>query len=208
MNDRAAFKDFVLDLRDIDVLGRSEGGRGCTICDLEDKTRHKLHLDLLSGVSYRDVARRFSVTRSSVHRHLINHLWPEVTRILGAHADLVGADLMDAETVIHDLGRVRAAMAGITFDDTEETKDRIGASRSVAGISRTALELSGHLSRGNNQTVQIVNSTAVETEIAPVLDRIMAALTNHPEAALAVANALSLAPPIEDAVFEALPTAE
>ena len=38
--------------------------------------------------------------------------------------------------------------------------------------------------------MQVINATAVEGQIAPVLDQIMAALADHPEAPMAVAEAL------------------
>lgn len=192
---------FVLDVRRIEVRGRTEGGRGCTVCELDEGDRHKLHIDLLSGVTYREISERFSLAKSSIHRHLVNHLWPEVTRLLAEEADLVGGDLMDAGTVITDLGAVRRAMAQISLSPATPTYDedgnliehrmvdQINASKTLHSISRTALELTGHL-KGNQTNVQVINATAVEGQIAPVLDQIMAALADHPEAAMAVAEAL------------------
>ena len=73
--------------------------------------------------------------------------------MLRDHGAILPADLMAAERVIIDLGRVRGEMVDISLDTTKEVRDRVGASRSAAGISKTALELSGHLK--TNAAVQV-----------------------------------------------------
>jgi hypothetical protein len=177
-------------------------------CILPDESLHELNLSLLKRVTYRELALKFDLSLMTVYRHFHKHLLPELLTMLDEHDTLLDIGLMSSERLIHDLGRARVRAQEISEDDDAGTRDQLGGIKVLHSISRTGLELSGHLSRGNIQRVQIVNSTAVETEIAPTIDKIMAALAAYPEAALAVANALSLAPPVEDAGLEALPAAE
>ncbi len=124
---------------------------------------------------------------------------------------------MHAETVIADLSAARQAMARISlapatpvYDEDgnlveHRMVDQINESKSLHSISRTGLELTGHLKRGADVNVTTINATAVEGQVAPIIDQIMTALADHPEAQLAVANALSSREVIE---AKALPAAE
>jgi len=146
---------FVIDIREIDVLGRREAGRKCTCCDLEDEKRHKLNAMLLSGESYRDIAKHFGLHHAAIHRHNHRHLAPALYQFLGDNSMLLDARLMDADRVITDLGRIRTKMADIALDDRQETRDQVAASRSVSGISRTALELHGKLGTPGSVNVNV-----------------------------------------------------
>ncbi len=182
-------KPFLIDVRQIEPLGVQNDGPKCTICSMEPKLRHRVNLQLLKGQSMRDVAGQFQLAKSSVHRHVINHLWPEIQRMLEENADIVGGNLLDAETLIADLGAARQRALDISEADGVEARDQLGGLKVMHAISRTGLELAGKLKAGPQVAVQ-VDARQVHQQIAPTIDAIMGALANHPEAALAVAEAL------------------
>jgi hypothetical protein len=204
----------VIDVRNVQKVERSIG-RPCTCCNLPDEERHELHVALLSGASFRNLAERFAVAIGPLYRHYASHFTPQIFRMLEEQGGILDHNLMSAERVILDLGQIRAAMKNQAVADLDPVhdddgnlvgltnRDQVNAAKTVHAISRTALELTGHL-KGNQTNIAVVNSTAVEGQIAPVIDKIMAALADHPEAQMAVVAALSG----ETVEAKALPTAE
>ncbi len=182
-------KPFMIDVRQMEPLGRSHGGRRCSVCSLDEKIRHRVNLQILKGQSYRDIAGQFQLAKSAIHRHVVAHLWPEIQRMLEENSDIVGGNLLDAETLIHDLGAARQRALDISERDGVETRDQLGGLKVAHSISRTGLELAGKLKAGPQVAVQ-VDARQVHQQIEPTINAIMTALADHPEAQLAVAEAL------------------
>jgi hypothetical protein len=68
--------------------------RNCTVCLYPQ--RQEIEADLQAGLSYRDVARRYSISKDAVSRHRASHVSPHTTPALTTVTKIV-ALLDDAE---------------------------------------------------------------------------------------------------------------
>ena len=54
--------------------------RNCTVC--RHTQRHEIEADLQAGLAYRDIARRYSISKDAVSRHRVTHVSLDTTRAL------------------------------------------------------------------------------------------------------------------------------
>jgi hypothetical protein len=69
--------------------------RNCNVC--RHAQRHEIEQDLRAGLPYRDVARRYSISKDAVSRHRANHVSLDATPALATVTKIV-ALLDQAET--------------------------------------------------------------------------------------------------------------
>ncbi len=152
--------------------------RKCSIC--EHPQAEEINTALLNGVSLRNIAERYSVSKTALHRHKESHL----------PADLVKAQ--EAQEV---------AKADSLLDQVAELRDKalaILAKAEQAGDLRTALqgikEARGCLELLAKLQGELQERTTVNILINPqwlsLRTVILEALDGFPEARLAVAQAL------------------
>lgn len=153
--------------------------RVCSVCQHPDL--RQINGLLIEGVSYRDVARQFGVSKDAVARHRADHLPEFLSRAKAA------ADVADADSLLDQLDQLQRR-AGALLDRAEHDGDlrtALGGIRELrAGIALIA-ELRGEIDR--RPTVTLVSSP----EWLAVRTAILEALSRHPDARLAVVAALS-----------------
>lgn len=154
--------------------------RRCTVCD------HKRRGDIdsiLAGrsASYRDIARRFKLTKDSLYRHACEHIPEALALAVKEGKAEQGADLL---TEILDL----KATAKRLLKATEDTKNYTAAS-SFIGQVRQCIELlaklEGKLQDGSTINIQLSG------EWIQVQTTILKALGPHPDACNDVVEALA-----------------
>jgi hypothetical protein len=168
---------------------KGEPNRKCTICAHEQ--RYQIELALVSGVSCRAVARKYSVSRDSAWRHLKNHVPSE------RRAELVAGPLKPAElaqraadegmTLLEYVAMVRNSLMA-RFLAASEADDRQGTAL-VAGrlldCLRLTAQLSGELSKAG---ASITNNIAILQSplVADLQVMLIRTLAPFPEARAAV----------------------
>ncbi|MCX7030420.1 MAG: hypothetical protein NTU62_09915 [Spirochaetes bacterium] len=101
---------------------------GCTVC--EHASRREIDAELLRGVGVRDVAARWSLTKSSVHRHRAQHIAAEIA----ARADL--AKQADGDSLMAEISEHKGRATAI-LDGAEKAKDprtALAAVREIRGV--------------------------------------------------------------------------
>src|SRR5215208_1410160 len=155
--------------------------RRCTVCDHPD--RNGIDQVLVTGSSYRSVARRFGLSESAVYRHKAEHLPAHLLKARDAEVAARADDLLDQV-------RNLQAHALDILDRAEETGDLRTA---LAAISqaRGNMELLGKLA-GELDERPVVNLN-VSPEWLELRAVIVGALEPHPAAHSAVLRALESA---------------
>ncbi len=151
--------------------------RTCTIC--EHPQRQEIDNQLINGNSFRDIAGRFSLSRSSLSRHK-KHLSSGLTKAKKA-AEISQADDLLAQ--VRDL-QTRALNILDAAEGSGDLRTALGAIREARGN----LELLGKLA-GELQAGQVVN-VLVSPQWVTLRSVILESLEPVPEARLAVASAL------------------
>jgi hypothetical protein len=77
--------------------------RHCSLCF--HSQREQISRDLLSGIAYREIARRYSVTIGAISMHLRNHVAGPVRRIIQAETNLA-KDCLSVEPVLLQMRRL------------------------------------------------------------------------------------------------------
>src|SRR5215208_7240929 len=67
--------------------------RRCTVCDHSE--RHSIDEALVTGATYRSVAKRFELSESAVYRHKIEHLPAHLLKAREAEETARADDLLD-----------------------------------------------------------------------------------------------------------------
>lgn len=156
------------------------GGSSCTVC--HHSRRDEFDRAMASGaMTQAAVAREIGCHRSIVHRHEKNHVLPEVRRQIVVDPVLSSIDVL-AE--IRDLfTRMKRHLA------RAEATDNWQAIRALHSEARMDLEtlakLTGKLSDG--PTINVV----ISPQWVEIRTSIISALEDHPEARIAVAEALA-----------------
>jgi hypothetical protein len=78
-------------------------GRPCSICN--HPSQSDISRDLLSGIHYREIARRHSVTIAALSTHLKNHIAGPIRRIIQAETNLA-KDCLTVEPVLMQMRRL------------------------------------------------------------------------------------------------------
>ncbi len=152
--------------------------RRCTVCEHEKV--EEINRLLLEGVSLRDLAGRYSVSKTALHRHKESHLPAELTKAREAREIAKADSLLDQVTELRD-------KALSILDKAEQAGDlrtALQGVREAKGCLELLARLQGELQE--QATVNILINPqwlSLRTVILEVLDR-------YPEARQAVAQAL------------------
>lgn len=153
--------------------------RKCTICH-HDK-RKAIDADLVRLEPFRALARQYNVSKDALMRHHDNHLPAALVKAKEAstvaHADTILAQVQDL--------RDRALTILDKAESAEEYRSALGAIREVRGCLELLCKLAGELQE----------STTINILVSPVWISIQTVILNaldaHPDARLAVADALA-----------------
>lgn len=150
--------------------------RRCSICDHTERV--EIDLALVGGEPYRSIAKRYEASESAMYRHKAEHLPEKLSRAQDA------AEVAEADDL---LGKVKE-LQGRT-ESILEAAERHGELRTALAAIREArgnLELLGKLAGELDERPQV--NVLID---ARVQQTILQALEPHPDARLAVADALA-----------------
>jgi transposase-like protein len=155
--------------------------RRCTVCDHPES--HSIDEALVSGESYRSVAKRFGLSESAVYRHKAEHL----------PAHLLKAKEIEEVAQADDLLEQVRSLQAHALDILERAEKTGDLRTALAAISqaRGNLELLGKLA-GELDERPVVNLN-VSSEWLELRAVIVGALEPHPAAHTAVLRALESA---------------
>jgi|ERR1017187_1628557 hypothetical protein len=151
--------------------------RACTVC--AHPKVEEINAEVARGLSNRDTARRFKVSKSAVDRHR-EHILEVLSRATEAK-EVASADHLLAEV---EALRIRA----MSLLEKAEGESAFTAAAGLMREARGCLELLGRLA-GELREGPVVNIVAAP-EWTSLRETILVALAPFPEARLAVAEAL------------------
>lgn len=155
--------------------------RTCTVCAHDQ--RHTIDRALLAGDSLRNIAKQFSVSSAALNRHKREHLPARMAKVAKRHEE---ADVRTAIDVVQQL----KAINGVALSVLQEARNTGDGALALQAIDRIQkqIELQAKLIDliGDGPTVNVM----VSPQWIQVRTLIIAALQDHPEARLAVADAL------------------
>jgi hypothetical protein len=186
------------------VSRRRSTGQTCTICKAEH--RYEIELALVSGVSTRAVAKKYSVSRDAAWRHLTNHVPPERRAQLVAGpmqlADLAEKATSEGISLIDYLALIRSTLMArfLAAADCGDNQNTAMLGGRLTECLRLVAQVSGELSKA---TAGITNNTLVLNSpfVADLQSMLLRTLAPFPEARQAVIEGL------EDLSRRALPDA-
>lgn len=149
--------------------------RRCSICRHDEV--ELIDRELLAGATYRDIAKRFHVGASSVHRHMASHLAGATGRALRARddgrADRVLADLEALTREAREL-KSKAELTG-------DIRTALAAVRELVRIIELMARLGSDIGQGE---------TSVNVTLSAEWSVVLMTLSDYPTARAAVARAL------------------
>jgi hypothetical protein len=151
----------------------------CTVCDHPERGKIDRTLARLQA-PIRDVARRYSLDKSAVHRHSVNHLPRALAKATEAAAVANGDRLLGEVDSL--LERTRALL-----DDAEEEGDRghfLKGVREARGCIELLAKLTGQL----NEAPQV--NILTHPDWVTLRATMLGALQDHPDALAAVVEAV------------------
>ena len=153
--------------------------RRCTICT--HKERDAINQALVAREPFRTIADRFGVTKTSLIRHSDDHVPAELVKAKDA------ADVASADDLLAQVCNLRdKALAILTHAETaEDWRAAIAAIREARGCVELLGKLAGQLR--DAPTVNLF----LTAEWREVQTAVLVALEAHPDARVAVADALS-----------------
>ena len=152
--------------------------RKCTVCEHEKV--EEINRLLLEGVSLRDLAGRYSVSKTALHRHKESHLPAELTKAREAREIAKADSLLDQVTELRD-------KALSILDKAEQAGDLRTALQGVRE-AKGCLELLARL-QGELQEQATVN-VLINPQWLSLRTVILQTLEPYPEARLRLAEAL------------------
>jgi hypothetical protein len=152
--------------------------RRCTVCDHSQRT--EIDAALIGSGSLRDIARQWRVSKDAVARHKSDHLPVHLAK--AKHAE----ETTQADSLLGQLLSLNRATLAI-LQEAREGKDNELALKAIARTEKQ-IELQARL-LGELQDSQTVN-VLVMPEWQGLRAVILAALQPHPQARLAVVEAL------------------
>lgn len=152
--------------------------RTCTIC--ANTERSSIDEALVRRESYRDISRRFSVSRPALGRHLNEHLIPLISRVRDEEEQAIALDVVQQLKVIN-------ASSLTILKDARDGGDPAMALRAVDRIQRQ-IDLQAKL-LGNLDERPAAN-LYISTEWLELRAVIVSALSPHPDARNSVLRAL------------------
>jgi hypothetical protein len=156
----------------------NEMPRKCTVCEHEKV--EEINRLLLEGVSLRDLAGRYSVSKTALHRHKESHLPAELTKAQEAR------EIAKADSLLDQVAELRDKALSI-LDKAEQAGDLRTALQGVRE-AKGCLELLARL-QGELQEQATVN-ILINPQWLSLRTVILEALEPYPEARQAVARAL------------------
>jgi hypothetical protein len=153
--------------------------RSCTICI--HRNVEEINKLLLSGESYRSIAKRFEASESAVYRHKDSHIPTELSKAQEAK------ELAQADTLLDQVRNLRQKALNL-LDQAESSNDLRAAGiflRELREQIKLLAELEGRLATQPQINI-LVNPQWVELRT-----KIIKALDSYPQAREAVVNALS-----------------
>lgn len=164
----------------------------CTVCN--SPHRASIELGLANKVPLRTVAKRYGISYHACHRHLKNHMPPQLiaqllTREPMTEIDLEKLRVTESEGLLHCLVAQRGRLYKLA--DEAETLGDIRAASGVHGQISRNLELTGKLLGDIRAgTTNITQNVLVNPVYHQVRMAVVQALRPHPEARIAVTEAL------------------
>jgi hypothetical protein len=152
--------------------------RRCTVCDHPEK--HSIDETLVTGASYRSVAKRFGLSESSVYRHKIEHLPTQLLKAKEAEETARADDLLEQ---VRDL-QAHALNILDRAENAGDLRTALAAISQARGNLELLSKLAGELTDSPN-----VNIT-VTAEWTRVRATIIEALGPYSEARATVSAAL------------------
>lgn len=157
-------------------------GRPCTICIHDD--RDAIDESLVSGKPFRPIAERFSVSVAALSRHRSDHVSAALKAVVVERARDQAETLMDrVEGLIVRTERLLEAS-----ESSGKVAQALGAVRELRALLELLGKASGELKPDG--LVQVLNVQTAPEWLA-IRQVILAALSPHPEARVAVAGALA-----------------
>lgn len=153
--------------------------RKCTICT--HPQRAEIDRELAEGRSIRDIARRYSVSRPSLHRHR-THVQDAVQRAVEAKAVQVGVSVLDR---IRELNREARALL-----EEARSKGRYAAAVQAIGAATRLLELEAKLLGELDERPSVQVALVASPEWARLRAVVLEALAPYPEARAALVERL------------------
>ncbi|MGV3724163.1 MAG: hypothetical protein ACO1SX_24990 [Actinomycetota bacterium] len=152
---------------------------------------------ILAGVPVSEVARRFSMSSTSLQRHAKNHLVPELRK----------ASLESAEpTLLDQLAALQRATGSILAkaEQTKEPRLILAAIREARANLELECRVTGAIKTGGATVTHNTLNLALSPEYLQLRERLITALLPFPEARAAVLSALASGPdtPSLPAVYE------
>lgn len=154
--------------------------RTCTVCNHED--REEIDRELIAGVPYRDIAERHGVGRMAVSRHREAHLSEALAAVV----------VEDHDRAMSLVDRIENLVDEATAFLTAAKQDG-NVSQGLAALRemRAALELVGKATGELKDSPQVaVVNVQQSDEWHRIRAAVQGALEPHPEAKIAVAEAL------------------
>jgi hypothetical protein len=155
--------------------------RVCTVCTQE----HRKAIDqaLVNGDSFRDIAGRFTVSRSALERHKASHLPAALTKAAGA------AEIAHADNLLGEMEKIQKTTLYI-LNVAGKSGDLRTALLAV-GQARKNLELLARLTGELAEQQTTVNVLVASPDWLRLRSAILAALDPFPDARWAVLEALN-----------------
>lgn len=155
----------------------------CRTCGHED--REEIDAALAAGQSsIRELAERYGIDRDALSRHKSAHLSAALKRVVARRETAGARKALDRLEDLYD----RAESLLATAEEKGSTRDGVAAIGQLRGIVETLAKITGELDE--RPQVQVLN-VAANPGWVELRGRVLSALGPFPEAAQAVAAALS-----------------
>lgn len=153
----------------------------CTVCT--HPKRSEIDLAIATGLSKLEIARSFGVSESSVYGHGDRHLTPAIAK--AAHNNAV----LSAERIVSRLDEIDRVTRKLITDAiaTGDIRAATSAVTELRGQLKFIAELAGKLQPEGTTVVNVLASPEWMGALSVILD----ALTEYPEARLAVATSIA-----------------
>jgi regulator of sirC expression with transglutaminase-like and TPR domain len=167
--------------------------RKCSVCAHEQRV--EIDIALVSGEPYRDIARRYRVSKDALTRHKAEHLPAALLKAQAveevAHADTV---LDQIRAIAARTERLYAVSENILSKayQADDLRTALGAIREANSCNKEArnnLELLAELTRELDRSASV--SVTIKPEWLTLRTAILTVLTSHPEARSAVLTAIT-----------------
>jgi len=158
--------------------------RACSVCNHPDRTA--IDARLVTGASFRDVARQYGLGKDAVGRHRGAHVSAALIRV--AERREARRAEQGPQTALDRLEDLygRAVTVLQRAEDAGNTAQQLGAIREARGLVETIARVTGELRESPAIAVNVLASP----EIAELTGALMASLQPYPEARIAAARAL------------------